>query len=485
MALGAAVAAGVLAGAVPALGALVAVGAWGALALAWRPDLAAPAVAFLLWANVPVVAMRDHGVPKTIASAYLLLLLLPIVRSVARRGAGRAEDGLRAPVGLPWALAFMAFSLLSAAFARDPARAIEGAKEYGLEGGVVFVLTGFAIQGTNTLRNVARGLVAAGAFMGAVALLQQITGRFDSTFGGFALVDSGFTAGEVTQPRLAGPIGEKNRFGQAMLVAAGLGVGLARAETSRTLRTVALVAAGLSLAGGALTFSRGFAVAAAALTVVMGAFGMVRLRALVPMAVVGAALLLALPQYRARLATVVDVLALTGPRASATKPDNAILGRATEVIAAVLVYVDHPVLGVGPSLFSSYSQEYGNSLGLRRLRTEREAHMLFPHIAAEGGTLGLGAFGLLLAAVMHRLWLLSRRAETEVERELARGYFSALVAYLLCGLFLHMAFVRYFWFLVAASAAMAARPLRAPESATSGPAPGGPRPLGASVGGAV
>lgn len=440
----------------PPIGLAAAAAAFAGLIFVLRPEYAAAGVAFLLWANVPVVAMRSHGVPKFVASAYILLLLLPILRSLFFD-----RQRLQLHRSFPWAGMYLAFSILSAAFARDPGRAMEGANELLLEGIVVFVLVALAIRDRESLKRVTWGLLAAGAFMGAIALLQQVSGRFESDFGGFASVDSGFSTGGAggqgsgSQPRLAGPIGEKNRFGQFMLVIVALGVGLARGEKNAAARRLAYGAAALSAIGAALTFSRGNAVAFALLVGVMGALGTVSRRQVVGLALAGFLMLLALPQYRERLATIPAVLLLANSSPDAKAPDGAILGRATEVIAAALVYIDHPVLGVGPGLFASYSQEYGNKLSLRRLDSEREAHMLIPHVAAEGGTLGLTAFCGLLMVVMVALYRRSKDSSDPETQRLAGAYLLALCAYLLCGLFLHMAFIRYFWFLVAAASAAA------------------------------
>ncbi len=447
-----AVAVGLSVAASPLFGVAAAAIALGGVILLLRPEYAAATVAFLLWANVPVVAMRSHGVPKTLASAYLGLLLLPVARRLLIER--RAFHWSKA---LPWALAYLAFGFLSTAFSRDPQLAFENVKELCLEGVLVFFLATIAVQSRESLRRVTWALMAAGAFMGSIALIQQLTGRFDSDFGGFSMIDSGFTtegeSGKVSQPRLAGPIGEKNRFGQMMTVLIALGVGLARSETRRSLARLAYVATALSAAGAALTFSRGNAVGTALLLGIMAMMGVLSGRQLRGLLAAGAILLLLLPQYRARLATIPTVFSLASADPAAPEPDGAILGRATEVIAAVLVYIDHPLLGVGPGLFTTYSQEYGNRLSLRRLESGRQAHTLFPHVAAEGGTLGLFSFVGLLVVVMVRLYRRVSTGETRRDQELARAYFLALAAYLLCGLFLHMAFIRYFWFLVGLASA--------------------------------
>lgn len=438
----------------PLLGVLFAGAFLCATWLVRQPEQSAPLVVFALWANLPVVAMRDHGAPAAIGGAAILALGLPLITRLIRN-----PGSVRAPVGSGWVLAYVGFSAVSAALSRDGSRSAAAVTELILEGALVFGLAATCAADRRSLTRVLWGLLGAGAFMGAIVLMQQLTRAFHTDLGGFGMIDSGFDTGEVTtkgevhQPRLAGPIGEKNRFGQILLVAAGMGIGLAQSVSDRLRRHLALVCTGLCLIGIALTFSRGNAVAVALL---LGIAALVRI---VPRkAVFGAGLammvvLLALPQFRSRLATLANTVELISPSAKSEGPDGAIKGRATEVIAAVLVYVDYPILGVGPDLFPTYCAEYGNKLGIRRLHEERGAHTLFPHVAAEGGTLGLLAFTGLLVTLTRRLRRIARAQRGSRNGGLAAALFLGIWAYLLSGLFLHLSFIRYYWLLVGLAAA--------------------------------
>ncbi|MEZ4289175.1 MAG: hypothetical protein R3E53_01055 [Myxococcota bacterium] len=69
-------------------------------------------------------------------------------------------------------------------------------------------------------------LVAAGAVMGTRPRAQQVLGPVEHPFFGFGQLDSEISdaAGRVTR-RLAGPIGETNRFAQIMAVLIPIAVG--------------------------------------------------------------------------------------------------------------------------------------------------------------------------------------------------------------------------------------------------------------------
>ena len=132
--------------------------------------------------------------------------------------------------------------------------------------------------------------------------------------------------------------------------------------------------------------------------------------------------------------------------------DGAVVGRATENLAAFHAFADHPVLGVGPGqYFRQYSQEYANQLNLRFLENNRRAHNLYLEIAADTGAVGLAAF-LAIVGATHAAAVAHERAVAPpppAARLSGPGAVLALVAYLASGAFLQLSYQRYFFFLVA------------------------------------
>jgi O-antigen ligase len=127
-------------------------------------------------------------------------------------------------------------------------------------------------------------------------------------------------------------------------------------------------------------------------------------------------------------------------------------------MAALLVFRDHPLLGVGPGeFFRRYSAQYGNALDLRFLDENRRAHTLYLEIAADTGVLGLAVFLGVVGTTIAALWRVNelwRRRDRELA-SLAEAFLLALVAYLATGIFLQLAYQRYFWFLIALANAAA------------------------------
>jgi putative inorganic carbon (HCO3(-)) transporter len=174
--------------------------------------------------------------------------------------------------------------------------------------------------------------------------------------------------------------------------------------------------------------------------------------------ILGLVLLLeAVPQYRERLTSLEGLTSMFSDDGTNTSAaDGATLSRLTEMGAAGLVFLDHPVIGVGPGLFRYYYEEYAELVGLRVKMTERSAHSLYPQVAAEHGLLGLLALGATLYMTMRNLSRVRKRwmAENPELSNMATAYMLSIVTYLTTGIFLHFAFIRYFWLIMALAAAV-------------------------------
>jgi O-antigen ligase len=119
--------------------------------------------------------------------------------------------------------------------------------------------------------------------------------------------------------------------------------------------------------------------------------------------------------------------------------------------AAALVFLDHPVIGVGPGTFPNYYQQYSEVIGLRTLNEDRQAHNLYLSIAAETGVAGLACFLTTLYLILRNLARVRKRWMTDDPEiaNMATAYMLSIVTYLTTGLFLHFAFIRYFWLIIA------------------------------------
>jgi putative inorganic carbon (HCO3(-)) transporter len=428
------------------------------LALA-RPERATLLFVFGFYLNAPVLAAQDIGLPPVAAATFALLLLVPVLAAVVLgREALVTTPALALMVG--WLVVLVFSSIVAGGGSGDGLFAIKG---FLTEGLLLFLLVVNAVRTPAMLRAVIWGLLGAGAVMGAISIFQEATHSYGHDLLGLAQVNvSGFKVGEtlngkVLRPRLAGPIGEQNRYAQVLLVLIPLAVSRMRVEPDRRLRWLAGAMAGLIVSGMLLTFSRGAAVALALTGIVMIATGFVTVRHAVVFTAGALALVLAIaPDYVLRLESLRSADQATTRDGTA---DGAIRGRATENLAALATFRDHPLLGVGPGgFFRRYSQEEANKLDLRFIGKNRRAHNMYLEIGADTGMLGLAVFLAIVAVTMAQLnraarWW--REAGREDLALLGQAFLMALVAYMAAALFLQLSYQRYFWFLLALANATA------------------------------
>ena len=426
---------------------------------AW-PELGTLVVVFVLFTNAAVIAVKFHDVPSLIGGALPALLVFPLATFLIFR----REKIIINPVLLPIFL-FLAVQVVGALFSDFKGTALANVQTFALEGlGLFFLLTN-VVRTSATLRRATWTLLLAGALIGGLSLYQQATRTYSNNYWGFAQSSEAvFNAGAkdaitgaVDQWRLAGQIGEKNRYAQVMLMLVPLGMFRLWGERKLGLRILAGVCTGLSAAGAALAFSRGAAVGFILMLAIMVFMRYIKIYQVFIITIGLALLMFALPQYSQRLTSLESFGSLFSDGSEAVgSSDGATLSRLTEMGAAGLVFLDHPVIGVGPGTFPNYYQQYSELVGLRTLNEDRQAHNLYLSIAAETGIAGLVCFLMVLYVTLVSLARVRKRWLTDDPEiaNMATAYMLSIVTYLTTGLFLHFAFIRYFWMFIALAGAV-------------------------------
>ncbi len=480
----AAIAAVGLAGALAAVAVrspLLAVGLVGAALLGMtilvRPNVATLVVVAILYSNAGVIAVRFHDVPSFVAASVPALLIPPLAAFIVLE-----RRHIVITSAFPWIAVYLLIHLVSGIASADAGTAFDTIVTFMLEGiGLYFLVTN-VVRTREAIIAIVWILLAIGSCLGVLSFYQDATGTYDNTYLGFAqpseatvsVQDTGL--GTTAQFRLAGNIGEKNRYAQIMLMLVPLGLFMAIGQRSRIKRLLALGAAGAISLGVALTFSRGAAVGFVLLFGIMFLMGYLKWKHMLAVVLGAAIVLAAVPVYAERLATLVTVSESVGST-GIDQADGAIQSRVTEGLAALLAWADHPILGVGPGEFPHYYRQYADVVGIRVLATDREAHNLYLGTAAELGIIGITVFLIIIGLTLRDLARARKavRAKDPLMADMATGFILAIVAYLATGIFLHMSFIRYFWLmlaLAAATALVAAAIARAGEGeAASGGAP--------------
>jgi O-antigen ligase len=241
-----------------------------------------------------------------------------------------------------------------------------------------------------------------------------------------------------------------------MLVPLGVFQFWSRGKQSKALRILTMLATAIIFTGVLLTFSRGAAVAIVIMFFVMAFMRLIKWSQLAVVILIMILLPLLLPQYGTRLSSLKTLPDFFSPD---THVDNSVFeSRTTEMIAAFLVFADHPIVGVGPGMFKYYSTDYGNQVNPGVLEGTRESHNLFLGIAADHGILGLISFLCIVGVTLYELlrsrkWLAQHKPEL---LNLVNAFVLVIVVYLGTGLFLHLSYARYFWLMMALAGAAGA-----------------------------
>ncbi len=429
-----------------------------AIGVIMRPSIATIVVVAVLYSNAAVIAVKFHDVPSFVAALVPAMLIPPLAAYLILE---------RKPVivtsAFPWIVGLLLVQLVSGVISRDVPTAFDTIVTYLFEGiGLYFLLTN-VVRSRDTIIALVWVVVLIAGGLGALSFYQDATATFDNDYFGFAqpseAIISTSDAGAGTtldQVRLAGNIGEKNRYAQVLLVILPLGLFLAMAERHTWRRLLALGATGFIAVGVALTFSRGAAVGFVLVAVIMTLLGYVKLRHIVPVVLAASLVLVAVPAYGERLASLIEVSTSVSDTGLADA-DGAIQSRVTEGLSALLAFADHPILGVGPGGFPGVYRHYAELVGIRVLATDREAHNLYFGLLAELGLIGGIVFAMILGLTMRDL-VRARRAAMGIDPMLAAlctGFLLSIVAYLATGIFLHMSFIRYFWMILAMAGSVA------------------------------
>lgn len=439
------------------LGGVVALGA--GYFLFRKPEFATLVFAFILYANLAVIAVQFYHVPQIAAAGVSGLLVLPLANYLLVRHE-RLIFNIGFFLAIMYGLALVAASLL----ARDMRIALNELGNFATEGLILYFLLVNVIRELRILKRVIWTLLLVGSILGGLSLFQEATKTYENNYGGLAQKSDDIDMGEVDfstyggSRRAGGPIGKENRYAQIMVVIFPLALCMAYIEPARKMKLLALVAAGLTLGGIVLTFSRGAFVTLAGMMLITVFLKYVRpMQALGGMALLVLVILTALPEYVERVSSVANLSSLAAQDAEGSREaDGSLRGRFAENLAAVRVFMEFPLLGVGPGHYAKfYSAKYGNEVGTKRLISNRRAHSLYLEMLADTGLVGMTTFMIVAFVATRQLWQARRRfAATRPElAHLATGFILGIFNYFGTGLFLHLSYQRYYWFLMALAGA--------------------------------
>lgn len=399
------------------------------------------ALVLISYANLSDVLVRNHNVPSILQPFIGLLIGALILRWTYY---AERPKGWERAVLLTILYGLVAFASL---FWASDAQATGTALVEFVKNGIIAILIVLILQRGATLRAIIWTLLASGILMGTVTVFQQLTHTFGNTYGGLALAPLENIVGEVSGYRISGPIGDPNFYGQILIVLVPLAVDRLVHERNLLLRLAAGWAFAVSLLSIVFTFSRGAFIGLVIVLAVMFLRKPPKLMsALVILAILVGALRFLPSDYTARLSTLSDAI----PGLGNPLNEISIRGRLSENTVAWMMFMDHPILGVGLDNYPSLYLDYSRQLGIDPRLIQREPHNLYLEIASQLGLLGLTVFAILLYMLfrsMRQAYLIFKNANFKDYADLTGAFIVGVIGYLSSALFLHSAYERYFWVL--------------------------------------
>jgi len=397
---------------------------------------------FITFIRLSDVLVRFYGAPS-IAKIFIGLMLVGIILrwlfySQPPRGWVRALF-----LVMLWGV--MVFTSLI--YATNFDRSYNALDDF-IKDGLIAVIVVVLVQRKQMFRWTFWALMAAGLFMGALSVYQYLTGTYADNYGGFAQAVLMNIVGQTSDYRIGGPYGSPNVYAQIMVAIVPLALERMLSERNlimKFLAGAALVATGLTVV---FTFSRsGFI----SLSLAVGLFMLWR-RTQFGTYIILATLALALisfapTQYTDRLGTLTNLFG----DPNAIQSEYSFRGRASEAMVGWMMFLDHPLLGVGSKNYAVYYQSYSRQLGIDPRAENRSPASLYVEIASEQGLLGIVIFGILI----YNLYAGLARARRAFERlhnhemmSMAVAATISLTVYLTSALFINSAYPRPFWILV-------------------------------------
>lgn len=291
-------------------------------------------------------------------------------------------------------------------------------------------------------------LLLSAAFVSSFTWYHFVTGDYANDFIGFATSRTdavgGMSDSEVSFYRSGGQIGDPNFYAQTLTMVIPIAIALMLFSFRKYHRMLAFLCLAAIVGAIVFTYSRGGLVVMVIISLITLYWLGVNMRRLIFLSVlVGALALPILPS--SYIQRVTALLGIGGAESSQTT-DVSLLGRTSELLVALQMFQNRPILGIGYSLYENYYLQYSSQLGLDDRFENRAAHSLYLEALAETGIVGVSAL-LFMYFVIYRSAFAAIRTLGRIERADLIPWLKALVlslsAYLMTSVLLHDAFGHY------------------------------------------
>lgn len=417
------------------------------MAIIIRPSLGANILVLAVFTNISDL-LTDQGFPgimKPLVAVVTLALIIHYMYAgqvpIWHPKTARIEAML---------LGFFMIVTLSFGVASDKGRALNEVVDLAKDIVIIYCIVS-ALRETQLWKQTIWIIIITTTLLCSLSVYQLLTNRFDQTFFNLASVSISQVVGQSASPRIAGPVHDPNFWGQILAAVSTLLVFRIIHEKRNLIKFAGFLMLGILLYVLLNTYSRG-AYLAVAIDIFLILFVVEkRFSPVVALAAVGILLLLIplLPlSYRDRFNSLFSITAENG-----IYQDSSFRGRYSEALTGLAMFASHPLLGVGTANYFNNYQEYAQRIGIEFRAEPRDPHSLYVQVLAETGIMGALVFFAMLFFLFRALARACRSVELSPQLEewlpWLNGIRLALLSYLITSIFLHNAYIRYFWILMA------------------------------------
>ncbi len=405
-----------------------------------RPHLAVTLYAVAVYSDLLSLVVQYQGMPPLARFVGFGLLASVLGYRLFVRREQLTNDTMTR-----WMIAYGIMITLGLFYARSSSGVMTDVIEF-IRNFITYILIINTLTTVDRVRKALWSVLGMGVVLALLSIYQSVTGRFDNNFSGLAQYRVSEITGTSDAARPSGPVGDANYFGQMLLFLVPVALYLLFEGRTRGAKLAGLLASGSLIVAVIFTYSRGDALA---LIVVLLAAAIYK-RPKASHVVVGALTLILivpfLPQnYVTRLSTVLDVV--QGNQQTVLS-ELSIRGRAGAVQAALEMFADHPLLGVGRENYPLYQPQYLAGTRLAYQSKGIPPHDLYLEVAAETGLVGIVIMGGIFLVTAGALREARRRFLAKDDRqqaELVSWVGIGLLGYMVSSLFLHGAFLYMLW----------------------------------------
>ena len=347
-------------------------------------------------------------------------------------------------------LAYFAVIILSYIPASYKYRTIERVQAMAKDIIIIYCII-FALQKPINWKKSIWVIIITLTLLSSLGLYQVMTGNVETKFLGLAAVSINEVIDGVYRPRLGGPINAPNLWGQVLVSVLVLIAYRIVDERRVWIKGVSIIMMGVILFEILNTYSRGAYLAL--IIVLLLIFFELKLNPLFLLASIGFGLLFLFVAPTDYLERFESLLVLSPTDEYGIYEDSALRGRSSEILTGLEMFLDKPILGVGAGNYENNYQKYAQDIGIELRLEERQPHSLYVQILSETGILGCAMFAGLVLTLMIGLNN-ARKSIAELEAAKSWGMLItsiqfAIISYLITSLFLHGAYIRYFWIFIA------------------------------------